>query len=182
MESLNSYWKAALAGVTETHHLIPDRPRPQRQTYRGSREAAIVPPDVTASLLRLSERQPVTQFMILVAAFQTLLHRYSGHEDISVGFPIARHTRPEISNLIGFLVNTLVLKCSYAGNPTFSEVLRRVRDASLGAYLHQDLPFKNLVSLLRPDRSAKQSPLFQAMFVLKNAPQPKPTWPGLDVK
>lgn len=180
LESLTSYWKAALSGGAETHHLLPDHARPPRQTYVGASETAIVPADVASSLLRMGQRQSATPFMTLMAAFQTLLHRYSGHEDISVGFPIAHRTRSEVSSLIGFFVNTLVLKCNYSGNPTFVEVMRQVRKASLEAYLHQDLPFERLVNLLRPDRSAKQNPLFQAMFVLNNTPLPHVQWPGLE--
>jgi aspartate racemase len=181
LESLNSYWKSALSGSMETHHLMLDRPRPPRQTYRGARETAIVASDVASSLLRLSQRRAMTEFVIMIASFETLLYRYSEHEDISVGFPIAHRTRPEVSNLIGFFVNTLVLKCNFAGNPSFAKVLRRVREASLGAYLHQDLPFEKLVSLMDTDRSAKQTSLFQVMFSFNNISQPKLHWPGLDV-
>jgi aspartate racemase len=181
LESLSSYWKTALGGGTDVQHLMLDRPRPTRPSYRGSLVAARVPPDVAASLLRLSQRQSVTPFMTLMAAFQTMLHRYSGHEDISVGFPIAHRTRAEVSDLIGFFVNTLVLKCNYSGNPTFTDVLRRVREASLAAYLHQDLPLEKLVRLLRPNRNAKQTLLFQSMFVSKDVPIPNLNWRGLEV-
>ena len=108
--------------------------------------------------------------MTLLAAFQVLLHRYSGQEDIAVGTPIAGRGRTELEGLIGFFVNTLVLRSDLAGNPTFTELLARVRETALGAYTHQDLPFEKLVEELSPSRDISRNPLFQVMFVLQNAP------------
>ena len=106
--------------------------------------------------------------MTLLAAFQTLLHRYCGQDDIAVGTPIAGRTRQETEGLIGFFVNTLVLRADLSNNPTFKELLRQVRETTLEAYTHQDLPFEKLVEELHPERNPSISPLFQVMFVLQN--------------
>ncbi len=117
--------------------------------------------------------------MTLLAAFQVLLHRYSGQVDIAVGSPIAGRARPELEGLIGFFVNTLVMRGDLSSNPGFREVLRRVRRAAMEAYAHQDVPFEKLVTLVHPDRSSSRTPLFQAMFALQNAPMPALRTPGL---
>ena len=119
--------------------------------------------------------------MTLLAAFQALLYRYTGQDDIVVGSPIANRNRTEIEGLIGFFVNTLVLRTDFSGNPTFKELLARVREMALGAYAHQDLPFEKLVEELQPERSLSHSPLFQVMFVLQNAPSTALTFEGLSV-
>ena len=119
--------------------------------------------------------------MTLLAAFQTLLHRYTGQDDIVVGSPIANRNRIEIEGLIGFFVNTLVLRTDHSGNPTFRELLHRVRETALEAYAHQDLPFEKLVEELRPDRDLSRSPLFQVMFVFQNAPARELSFKGLNV-
>ena len=119
--------------------------------------------------------------MTLLAAFQTLLHRYTGQDDIVVGSPIANRNRIEIEGLIGFFVNTLVLRTDHSGNPTFRELLHRVREMALEAYAHQDLPFEKLVEELRPDRDLSRSPLFQVMFVFQNAPARELSFKGLNV-
>ncbi len=181
LEALTSYWHGALAGPPESRHLTFDHSRPAHPTYARGRTAAFVPKDLAGSLIRLSLRHRTTQFMTFMAALQTLLHRYSGHGHISVGFPIALRSRPEVSNLIGYFVNTLVLKCDLSGDPTFAEVLGRVRGATLGAFLHQDMPFEKLVSSLSPERAATPTPLFQVMFSPKNARPPVLKLPGMEV-
>ena len=109
-------------------------------------------------------------FMTLLAAFQVLLQKYSGQDDIVVGAPIAKRDRPELETLIGFFINSLVLRTDLTGNPTFRELLRRVREVAFGAYEHQDVPFEKLVEELKPERNLSHSPLFQVVFALQNAP------------
>jgi amino acid adenylation domain-containing protein len=170
------YWKQQLAGAPPMLELPASRPRPARQTFRGARQPFVLPMRLYEELLALSQREAVTLFMTLLAAFQTLLHRYTGEDDILVGSPIANRTRPEIEGLIGFFVNTLVLRTDLSGDPPFRELLARVREVTLGAYAHQDLPFEKLVEELQPERSLDHTPLFQVMFVLQNAP-----WPAIDM-
>src|SRR5262249_5466422 len=120
-------------------------------------------------LSELSKREGATQFMTLLAAFQILLWRYSGQDDIAVGSPIAGRNREEIENLIGFFINTLVLRTDLSKNPTFEELLQQVKDTALAAYAHQDLPFEKLVEELQPERDLGRNPLFQVMFQFQNA-------------
>ena len=161
--------------------LPTDRPRPAVQSYRGARESSVFSKAFTDQLQALSRKEGVTLFMTLLAAFQTLLHRYSGQEDIAVGTPIAGRTRSETEGLIGFFVNTLVLRSDLSANPTFRELLARVRKVALEAYEHQDLPFEKLVEELHPDRDLSRSPLFQVMFAHQNVPRQTFELPGLTV-
>jgi amino acid adenylation domain-containing protein len=166
-----SYWQRQLGGSPSVLELPTDRPRPPAQTYRGTRQSLLLPKPLTDALRALSQREGVTLFMTLLATFQTLLQRYTGQDDLLVGSPIANRKRAEIEGLIGFFVNTLVLRTDLSGNPTFRELLRRVREVALGAYAHQDLPFEQLVEELQPERRLSHSPLFQVMFSLQNAPR-----------
>ena len=175
-----AYWKERLAGAP-TLEMPTDRPRPPVQGIQGATESLLLPPELSARLKALARRENCTLYMILVAAFQTLLHRYSGQEDISVGTPIAGRRLPQVEGLIGFFVNTLVLRLDLSGDPTFSEVLGRVREVTLGAYAHQDLPFEMLVEALRPERDLSRTPLFQAMFIFLNAPVETVNLPGLSL-
>ena len=181
LEEQVSYWKKQLEGITGVLNLPTDRPRPSRQSFRGSSQSLEFSRELTDRLKALSQKQGVTLFMTLLAAFQTLLYRYTGQEDIVVGSPIANRTRTEVEGLIGFFVNTLVLRANFAGNPTFRELLGRVRNTALDAYEHQDLPFEKLVEELQPERSLSYSPLFQVMFVLQNAPSTGLELEGLSV-
>ncbi|HKD03123.1 MAG TPA: amino acid adenylation domain-containing protein [Terriglobales bacterium] len=164
------YWKQQLAGAPPTLDLPTDRPRPPIQTFHGAKQSTLVPPDVLDGLKKLSRQQGVTFFMTALAAFNLLLARYSGQNDIVVGSAIAGRNRSEIEKLIGFFVNTLALRTDLSGNPTFSNLLQRVRMAAMGAYAHQDLPFEKLVEELSPVRDMSRNPLFQVMLILQNVP------------
>jgi amino acid adenylation domain-containing protein len=145
--------------------LPADRPRPAVQSYRGAIERAALP----TAVLRLGRRHGATPFMTLAAAFLALLHRHTHRDDLAVGFPSANRTRPEVEPLIGFFVNTLVLRADLSGEPGFLDLLGRVREAALGAWLHQDLPFERLVEALAPERDLSRSPLVQVLFAYQEA-------------
>jgi hypothetical protein len=173
-----AYWRQQLDGISVLN-MPSDRPKPAVQTYQGATQFLQLPKSLSEALEALSQREGVTLFMTLLAAFQTLLYRYTQQEDIPVGSPIANRNRSEIEGLIGFFVNSLVLRTDLSGNPTFRELLSRVREVALGAYAHQDLPFEKLVEELHPERSLNQNPLFQVVFALQNAPMETLELPGL---
>ncbi|HEU4559898.1 MAG TPA: amino acid adenylation domain-containing protein, partial [Longimicrobium sp.] len=164
-----AYWKERLAGAPELLELPTDRPRPAVQTYRGALEGIMLSGELLARLEAMGRGEGATLFMTLLSAFQVLLGRYGGSEDVVVGSPISGRTRPEVEELIGLFLNTLVLRTDLSGNPSFRGVLRRVREMTLGAFEHQEIPFERLVNELQPGRSLSYSPLFQAMFVLQDA-------------
>ena len=172
LEQQLNYWKKQLADAPELLALPTDHPRPAVQTDQGATYSFTLSSELTDQLKELSQQEGVTLFMTLLAAFQVLLYRYSNQTDIVVGSPIANRTHAEIERLIGFFVNTLVLRTDLSGNPSFRELLKRVREVTLAAYAHQDLPFEKLVEELNPKRDLSHSPLFQVMFVLQNAPMP----------
>jgi amino acid adenylation domain-containing protein len=180
LETQLAYWKQQLAGAPPVLELPTDRPRPLAQTYRGARQALELSPALTRALKALSLQERITLFMTLLAAFQTLLHRYTGQDDIVVGSTIAGRNRPELEGLIGFFVNTLALRADLSGNPTFRELLGRVHEVALGAYAHQELPFEQLVEELQPTRSLSYEPLFQVMFEFQNFPRALEL-PGLEL-
>jgi hypothetical protein len=161
-----SYWTSQLAGAPPSLELPTDRPRPAVQTFRGATESILLSDELTAGLKALSQRDDATLFMTLLAAFQTLLHRYTGERDILVGTPIAGRNHAEVESLIGFFVNTLVMRADLGGDPGFRSLLRQVRETALGAYAHQDLPFETLVDRLKVERDLSRTPLFQVMLVL----------------
>lgn len=173
-----AYWKRQLSGTSELR-LPTDHPRPPVLTFRGARHVLVLSATLTQTLKSVSRRQGVTLFMTLLAAFQTLLHRYTGQADIAVGSLIANRHRPEIEGLLGFFVNTLVLRTDCSGDPTFRELLERVRAVALGAYGHQDLPYEKLLEELRPTRNLSYNSLFQVLFVFQNAPRPALILQGL---
>jgi non-ribosomal peptide synthetase component F len=162
-----SYWKRQLAGLPLLQ-LPADRRRPPVQSSRGATQTFELLPGLTDSLRELGRRQGCTLFMTLLAAFQTLLHRYSGQDDIAVGSPIGNRNRLELEGLIGLFLNTLVLRTRLSGDPSFRELLGRVRGTALEAYAHQDVPFEKLVEELEPERNLSHTPLFQVAFVLQN--------------
>jgi amino acid adenylation domain-containing protein len=180
LNTLLDYWKQQLAGVSVLQ-LPTDHPRPAMQSFRGARHYLNLSLTLTQKLKVLSQQRGVTLFMSLLAAFQTLLHRYTGQDDIAVGSLIANRNRIEIEPLIGFFVNTLLLRTHLSGNPRFGELLMRVRDTTLDAYEHQDLPYEKLLEELRPPRDLSRNPMFQVMFVLHNAPREIPEFPALTV-
>jgi amino acid adenylation domain-containing protein len=181
LEKQRQYWKHQLAGAPALLELPTDRPRPLGPSFRGAHHTLILPRELRDKLVKLSQREGVTLFMTLLAAFQTLLARHSGQDDIVVGSIIAGRNRVETENLIGHFISTLVLRTSLSGDPTFSELLHRVRDVALGAYAHQETPFEKLVEDLRPERSLSHAPLFQAMFVFQNAPGSDLNLSGLSI-
>ena len=165
-----AYWQQQLAGAPELLALPTDRPRPAVQSYRGATYRFTVSQAVTRSLRELGRRSGATLFMTLVATLSVLLSRYSGQRDICIGTPIANRTRSELEPLIGFFVNTLVLRLRLDGDPRFTTLLEQVRRTALDAYAHQDVPFEQLVDVLKPARHLSHSPLFQVMLALQNAP------------
>jgi hypothetical protein len=174
-----SYWKEKLAGAPSLLELPTDRPRPPSQDFSGTRYPILIPQELTESLRELGELQHATLFMALLAAFKVLLFRHAGQEDIVVGVPIAGRNNPELENVIGLFVNMLAMRTDLSGNPTFRELLVREREAALGAYEHQDLPFEKLVEVMQPERDTSYSPLFQVMFHLANVEMPSFKLPGL---
>ena len=167
-----SYWKQQLAGAALTLELPTDHPRPPIQTHRGARHLFSLPPALSEALTSYSRQQGVTLFMTLLGAFQALLQRYSGQDDIVIGSPIAGRNRAELEGLIGFFVNTLALRTHLGDSPSFRTLLARVRETTLGAYAHQDVPFEKLVEELQPARDLSRPPLFQVLFALQNLPPP----------
>ena len=165
-----AYWKSRLTGAPAVFELPTDRPRPAIQTYRGDAHTVLLATELAENLKALSRQQGVTLFMTLLAAWQTMLMRYTHQEDFVVGTPIANRNRAETEGLIGFFVNTLPMRTDLTGDPAFNELLGRVREITLGAYAHQDLPFERLVEELAPERSLSHALLFQVMFVLQNTP------------
>jgi amino acid adenylation domain-containing protein len=180
LSSQLAYWTQQLEGAPEVLELPTDRVRPSIQTYRGAHQRVALSKELTLALMSLSQRLGVTLFMTLLAAFQTLLYRYTGQTDICVGTPHANRSRPEIEGLIGFFVNRLVLRTCLSGNPSFEDVLSRVRDVALRAYAHQDVPFEKLVEELQPTHDLSYTPLVQVIFVL-NVPMPQIQMAGLTV-
>jgi amino acid adenylation domain-containing protein/non-ribosomal peptide synthase protein (TIGR01720 family) len=170
LEAQLQYWREQLAGAPQVLELPTDRPRPPVQSHRGALKQFQLKPELTRKLKELSRHEDVTLFMLLLAAWQVLLARYSGQNDVVVGTPIANRTRAELEGLIGFFVNTLALRVEVRGGESFRELLKRVRESCLGAYGHQDVPFEKLVEELQPERSLSYSPVFQVMFSLQNAP------------
>ncbi|QLF91733.1 non-ribosomal peptide synthase/polyketide synthase [Pseudomonas sp. ABC1] len=159
-----AYWKEQLGEEQPVLELPTDRPRPAIQSQEGANFSVSLNDDLAQSLKQLAQQQGVTLFMLLLASFQSLLHRYSGQDDIRVGVPTANRNRVETERLIGFFVNTQVLKAEFDLDTTFSGLLKQVQQTALGAQAHQDLPFEQLVEALHPERSLSHSPLFQVMF------------------
>src|SRR5439155_8754054 len=176
-----AFWKGQLASAPGLLELPTDQPRPGVQSFRGACETLVLPRELSERIKALGRREGVTLFMLLLAAFKVLLHRYTRQADILVGTPVAGRNQIETENLIGYFINTLVLRTDLAGTPTFREALQRVRRVTLDALAHQDLPFEKLVEELRIERGLGHNPLFQVMFVLQSAPMRPVGMAGLTV-
>ncbi len=176
------YWKKRLEGAPPILEVPTDRPRPSIQSFRGSLEHFNVAEDVVRGLRELCRQEGATMFMVLLAAFQTLLHRYSGQDAIVVGTPIAGRNRQELERLIGFFINTLVMRADFRDGLTFRQLLSEVKETALSAYAHQEFPFDKLVEELRPQRDLSHMPIIQAMFALQNTPEESIELPGLTIK
>ncbi len=163
-----TYWRNVLSGATSTIDLPTDRPRPVRKSFRGARLRTVLPPELIHALEELAKGQGSTIFMVLLAALNILMARYSGQSDISIGCPIAGRKRKDLENLIGVFINTIVLRNDLSGQPSFIEFLGRVREVALGAFSHQNVPFEKLIEELQPDRDLTHSPFFQILLVLQN--------------
>ena len=173
LEQQLAYWKQQLSGDLPVLQLPTDIPRPAIQTFAGAYQIDVIDSSLTAALLQLSRQENTTLFMTLLAAFNTLLYRYTGSEDILVGTPISGRHWSEIENLIGFFVNTQVIRTNISGSPSFKELLKRVREVTLEADAHKELPFEKLVDAIHPERHLNQSPLVQVMFAFQNIPIPE---------
>ncbi|MBW4537640.1 MAG: amino acid adenylation domain-containing protein [Myxacorys chilensis ATA2-1-KO14] len=179
LETQLAYWKQKLQDVPPLLELPADRPRPPEQTFRGATQSLLLPKSLSEALKDLSHQENVTLFMTLLAAFKILLYRYTNQADLVVGTTIANRNRAEVEGLIGIFINTLVLRTDLSDNPSFRTLLERVRQITLEAYAHQDLPFEKLVEELQPDRSLSYNPLFQVMFQFRNALMPDLKLPGV---
>jgi len=175
-----TYWQQQLSPLPPPLELPTDYPRPEVQTFRGGQVKLTLPDGLTQQLQTVSQQENATLFMTLLAAWQILLSRYTEQTDIAVGSPIANRNRPELENLIGFITNTLVLRTDLSQDPSFREVLQRVRETALGAYSHQDIPFEQLVEALQPERDLSRPPLFQVLFAFHDLPV-LPELPDLDL-
>jgi len=177
-----AYWREQLKGAPPVLQLPSDRPRAKEQTFQGAHETISISGQTARALRKLGQQEGVTLFMTLLAGFQTLLSRYSGQEQLVIGTDLANRTTTETERLIGFFINLLALRGDLSGNPTFRELLGRVREVALGAYAHQAMPFDKLVEELQPERSLSHNPLVQVLFVMQNLPRQKRELPGLTLE
>ncbi|HEU0016458.1 MAG TPA: amino acid adenylation domain-containing protein [Longimicrobium sp.] len=177
-----AYWRQRLAGAPATLELPSDRPRPAVQSHRGEVRSFAIQAALAGRLRALARRLDATPFMVLLAGFKLLVHRLSGRDDLVVGSPIAGRVRREVEGLIGFFVNTMALRTDLSGDPTFAGLIRRVRETTLEAYAHQDLPFERVVEELQPERTLSHNPLFQVAFALQNVAMDPVSLPGLRLR
>ena len=182
LEQQLSYWKQQLGGAPGVLELPTDRPRPPLPSYSGTRLPIAMPANLPAEINAMARRSGATPYMVLLAAFQLLLSRWSGQTDVVVGSPIAGRTERQTEGLIGCFINTLVMRVDVSDDPSFAELLARVKEAALGAYAHQDIPFEKLVEYLQPQRDLSRQPLFQVMFALQNLPEQNLELPGLRLR
>ncbi|MEW5925849.1 MAG: amino acid adenylation domain-containing protein [Gemmatimonadota bacterium] len=185
LEAQLAFWRQALRGAPPLLELPAARPRPAVQRHRGASRRLLLPPELAGRVRELGAREGTTPFMTLLAAFAALLARYTGETDVVVGTPVAGRTRPETEGMIGYFLNTLALRTDVSGDPTFRELLARVRAATLGAYVHQDVPFEQLLEELAPARSLSHAPVFQVMFNFLNFADggaPRAELPGVEME
>ena len=176
-----AYWKQQLDGAPPVLLLPTDRPRPQKPTFRGAIHRFLLPAGLGDAIRTLSRQQGGTAFMTMLAAFQTLILHYTKQPDIVLGTDLANRTTVQTEALIGFFVNLLAIRTNLAGDPTFAELLGRVREVALGAYAHQDVPFDKLVEELQPERSLSHNPVVQMLFVQQNTPRSATSMPGVEI-
>jgi acyl carrier protein len=181
LEHLVAYWTKQLSSAPSVLELFTDRPRPAQPTFHGADFQFFISEENSSALAQLARQERATIFMVLLAAFQLLLARWSNQEDVVVGIPLAGRITPQTEDLIGFFVNTLPIRASLSDNPTFRELLRRVKNTSLEAHDHQTLPFEKLVATLKPNRDISRHPIFQVMFFWDNVPQQSLELSGLKV-
>ena len=179
LEKQLAFWREYLKGVPPVLDLPLDRPRPQTRTFEGGCEMLRIPLETLRLAKELGQQEGATVFMTLMAAFQALLSRYSGQEQIVVGTDLANRTMPETERMIGFFINLLAVRGDLSGNPSFRELLRRMREGLLEAYAHQEVPFPKIVQEIQPERSATHNPIVQVLFVMQNIPRAKRELPGL---
>ena len=172
-------WRQKLTGAPRVLNLPLDYPRPHQPTHRGSQELLLIPEDRVEALTAVGRQCGATLFMTLLAAYAVVLHRYSGDREVMIGTALAGRSRPELEGLIGFFVNTVALRADLGGNPTFVEVLDRIKRVALESYSHQDVPFDHVVESLHPDRTTGHTPLFQTIFVLQSASESLPSFGNL---
>ncbi|APR77528.1 Siderophore biosynthesis non-ribosomal peptide synthetase [Minicystis rosea] len=177
-----AYWRERLSGAPRAHDLPTDRPRAAVPSHRGGRHSFTIAADLVKAVKDLSRREGVTPFMAFLAAFEVLLHRYTGQTDLLVGTPSAGRGRTEMEGLVGFFVNTLVLRVEATPDLAFRELLQRVKESALGAFAHQDMPFEQLVRELVAERDPSRAPLVQVSFTLQAEPTPLPALPGIAVR
>ncbi|MGZ4969988.1 MAG: amino acid adenylation domain-containing protein [Methylobacter sp.] len=175
------YWQKQLSGIPDLLELPADRPRPPAMSYCGANYMISIPLALVEQLRALSRQHNTTLFMTLFAVFNVLLFRYSHQQDVCVGTPVANRNKLQIEGLIGFFVNTLVLRTDLSGDPQFDELLAQIKSTVLNAQNHQDLPFEQVVDMLKPERSRSYNPLFQIWFTVHNAMQQSPAMPGLSI-
>src|SRR6202790_150884 len=178
-----SFWKQQLAGIAGNSELLPlDNPRPLPQTFGGATLRTTLPASALSDFAEVGQLRRATAFMVMLAALQSLLHMYSANTDVAVGVPVANRARPEFEALIGCFINMVVVRGDLSGNPTFLELLNRIRETALAAFLHPEVPFSEVVRHLRPKRSMNRTPWFQIQHVLQNYPMPEIHWPGLTLR
>jgi amino acid adenylation domain-containing protein len=182
LEAQLDYWRVQLSGLPTVHALPLDHPRPAEQRFEGGRVERQLGVEVLSGVQALARSQDASVFMVLQSAFAVLLSRWSGETDIVIGTPVAGRLHPDLSGLIGFFVNTLVLRTDVSGDPTFEALVVRVRDTTLSAYEHQEVPFELLVEELKPARSLSHTPLFQVVLTLQNNEQSELVLPGLSIE